>query len=134
MATPSHELRGVSVVSALRLGASVGAPVQLFIDRCGILRYGIDYSLEVDDLEGSLADYKGDMAFLKENNWVDDLTRALAIHFVVFNGNWESAFQATAAEPSTNYTSMEASSYRGPVLIREAIPLSMALAQNSLQL
>jgi hypothetical protein len=51
--------------------------------------YGIDYSLEVDDLEGSLADYKGDMAFLKENNWVDDLTRALAIHFVVFNGNWE---------------------------------------------
>jgi hypothetical protein len=55
-------------------------------------RYSIEYPLLADTAfqEGTTAEeFRKDMAILKENFWIDHMTEAVLVEFVVFNGNYE---------------------------------------------
>jgi hypothetical protein len=56
------------------------------------LRYLIEYPLlaDMDLQDGTIADeFRKDMAILKENVWIDQMTAAVLVEFVVFNGNYQ---------------------------------------------
>jgi hypothetical protein len=56
------------------------------------LKYLVEYPLlaDTDFQDGTIAaEFKNDMAILKENFWIDQMTSAVLLEFVVFNGNYQ---------------------------------------------